>query len=261
MKANFHSGTVSELWRVGMNLPTAWVWRRCHCMERLRIQRSLPSAHSEKVTRLRPGIIPSLTNESQKRAKLYVQRFMGKYPNIDVGLLSWYCGVGRRILLWPFKQDYRRERRMGGIFYEFPGSLREISRAGIQLPRPQSLSPASGARSEVLVLDELGANKPTEWVRERLLQSSNCRYNEKETDESLLRITSINAAQTRRGNLSDRNWGQAALRLYRDVQGSGNPGTRLPQGSEKGQISFLMRRQATCMTGDVRSTTSPTCIA
>ncbi len=33
--------------------------------------------------------------------------------------------------------------------------------------------------SEVLVLDELGASKPTEWVRETMTQIINTRYNDK----------------------------------------------------------------------------------
>ena len=33
--------------------------------------------------------------------------------------------------------------------------------------------------ADVLVLDELGANKPTEWVRDTIAHIINCRYNDK----------------------------------------------------------------------------------
>lgn len=39
------------------------------------------------------------------------------------------------------------------------------------------LRPVLEAR--VLVLDELGANKPTEWVRDTIAHIINCRYNDK----------------------------------------------------------------------------------
>jgi DNA replication protein DnaC len=33
--------------------------------------------------------------------------------------------------------------------------------------------------AKVLILDELGANKPTEWVRDTIAHIINCRYNDK----------------------------------------------------------------------------------
>ncbi len=67
-----------------------------------------------------------------------------------------------------------------GLFYDFRDLLREIQGSWnpvSQTSELEVLRPVLEAR--VLVLDELGANKPTEWVRDTIAYIINCRYNDK----------------------------------------------------------------------------------
>jgi DNA replication protein DnaC len=127
-------------------------------------------------------------NESQKKAKLYVQRFLDKYPQIDVGLLFLgTCGVGKTHLAVALLKQVIIEKGDGGIFYDFRDLLREIQASWNSVSQTSELEvlrPVLEAR--VLVLDELGANKPTDWVRETIAHIINCRYN----DEKLTIFTS-----------------------------------------------------------------------
>jgi DNA replication protein DnaC len=120
-------------------------------------------------------------HESQKKAKIYVQRFIDKYPNIEVGLLFLgTCGVGKTHLAVSLLKHVIMEKGDAGLFYDFRDLLREIQASWnsvSQASELQVLRPVLDAK--VLVLDELGANKPTEWVRDTIAHIINCRYNDR----------------------------------------------------------------------------------
>ncbi|MBN2337324.1 MAG: ATP-binding protein [Acidobacteria bacterium] len=155
--------------------------RRCRCLDGARVERLLAAARI-------PGRYEHCDldsyhaiHESQKKAKLFVQRFLEKYPQIDVGLLFvGTCGVGKTHLAVSLLKQVIREKGDSGLFYDFRDLLREIQGSWnpvSQTSELQVLRPVLEAR--VLVLDELGANKPTEWVRDTIAYIINCRYNEK----------------------------------------------------------------------------------
>lgn len=68
-------------------------------------------------------------------------------------------------------------------------------------------------QAEVLVLDELGASKPTDWVRDTMMQIINTRYNDKK-----LTVFTTNFLDTRRAPgdelLEDRIGVRLRSRLY-----------------------------------------------
>ena len=68
-------------------------------------------------------------------------------------------------------------------------------------------------RAEVLVLDELGASKPTDWVRDTMMQIINTRYNDKK-----LTVFTTNYLDTRRSpsdeTLEDRIGVRLRSRLF-----------------------------------------------
>jgi len=67
-----------------------------------------------------------------------------------------------------------------GLFYDFRDLLKEIQdsyNSNTHTSELKVLSPVYDA--EVLVLDELGATKPTEWVQETMTHIINKRYNER----------------------------------------------------------------------------------
>jgi DNA replication protein DnaC len=155
--------------------------RRCRCLESVRVERLLVEARIPK--RYEHCDLDSylINDKSQKEAKIYVQRFLGKYPLIEYGLLFLgTCGVGKTHLAVALLKQVIMEKGDGGLFYDFRDLLREIQGSWNSISQASEievLKPVLDAK--VLVLDELGANKPTEWVRDTIAHIINCRYNDK----------------------------------------------------------------------------------
>jgi len=155
--------------------------RRCRCLASVRTDRLLSEARIPK--RYEHCDLGSyLPNpESQKKAKAYVQRFLDKYPQIDVGLMFLgTCGVGKTHLAVSLLKQVILEKGDSGLFYDFRDLLREIQGSWNSVSQASELDVLKPVLdAHVLVLDELGANKPTEWVRDTIAHIINCRYNDK----------------------------------------------------------------------------------
>jgi DNA replication protein DnaC len=155
--------------------------RRCQCLESVRTERLLAEARIPK--RYEHCDLDSyLTNhESQKKAKVFVQRFLDRYPQIDIGLLFLgTCGVGKTHLAVALLKQVIIEKGDSGLFYDFRDLLREIQASWNSVSQASELEVLRPVlEAKVLVLDELGANKPTEWVRDTIAHIINCRYNDK----------------------------------------------------------------------------------
>lgn len=190
--------------------------RRCGCFESVRVERLIADARIPK--RYEHCDLDSyLTSkdESQKRAKMIVQRFLDKYPQIDVGLLFLgTCGVGKTHLAVALLKQVIITTGDRGLFYDFRDLLREIQASWNSVSQTSELEvlrPVIDAK--VLVLDELGANKPTEWVRDTIAHIINCRYN----DQKLTIFTSNyldNPTKPGEETLSDRIGVRLRSRLY-----------------------------------------------
>ena len=155
--------------------------RRCRCLGSARVERLLAEARIPK--RYEHCDLESYlpNDESQKKAKIFVQRFLDKYPQIDVGLLFLgNCGVGKTHLAVALLKRVIIDKGDGGIFYDFRDLLREIQASWNSVAQASELEVLRPVlEAKVLVLDELGANKPTEWVRDTIAHIINCRYNDK----------------------------------------------------------------------------------
>jgi DNA replication protein DnaC len=67
-----------------------------------------------------------------------------------------------------------------GLFYDFRDLLKEIQDSYNPNTHTSELTILTPVlEAEVLVLDELGASKPTEWVQETITHVINRRYNDK----------------------------------------------------------------------------------
>ena len=96
-------------------------------------------------------------------------------------LLTGSIGVGKTHLAVGMLQALITERHAKGLFYDYRDLLKQIqdSYGRNDLSERQILAPVFEA--EVLVLDELGAAKPTDWVWDTVQHILNTRYNDQRT--------------------------------------------------------------------------------
>jgi DNA replication protein DnaC len=123
---------------------------------------------------------PAQGNASQLRAFNYAFRLVREYPAVNQGLLFMGpCGVGKTHLCVAILRGFV-EKGMPCIFYEFGSLLKEIQNSYNPVSQNSELKLLAPVfEAEVLVLDELGASKPTDWVRDTMMQIINTRYNDK----------------------------------------------------------------------------------
>lgn len=153
-------------------------------------------------------------NPSQNAALKIAMNFVREFPAVDRGLLMMgSVGVGKTHLAVSILKGLT-ERGFDCLFYEFSTLLKEIQDSYNPQTQTSELSVLSPIYStEVLVLDELGATKPTDWVRDTITNIINSRYNERK-----FTIFTTNYFDERTGErddlLEDRIGIRARSRLY-----------------------------------------------
>jgi len=119
-------------------------------------------------------------NNTQEKAFHYASSLAMQYPALDNGLLLMgTVGVGKTHLAVSILKSLT-ERGFGCLFYEFGSLLKQIQDSYNSFTQTSELSVLAPVyNADVLVLDELGASKPTDWVRDTMAQIINNRYNDK----------------------------------------------------------------------------------
>jgi DNA replication protein DnaC len=113
------------------------------------------------------------------------RRFVDGYPATTSGrglLLTGSIGVGKTHLAVGILQALVVEKGVHGFFCDYRELLKEIQHSynpQVATTEMEILQPVFDA--EVLVLDELGAAKPTDWVWDTVALVLNTRYNDKRT--------------------------------------------------------------------------------
>jgi DNA replication protein DnaC len=125
------------------------------------------------------------SHRTQGAALMRARKFVESYPLETNGtglLLTGTIGVGKTHVAIGILQALVVERGATGLFYDYRDLLKQVQNSY----NPQSretemdiLRPVFDA--EVLVLDELGAAKPTDWVWDTVAHILNTRYNDRRT--------------------------------------------------------------------------------
>ncbi|MDE1154272.1 MAG: ATP-binding protein [Acidobacteriaceae bacterium] len=124
-------------------------------------------------------------NPSLNAALVQARNFVKAYPFDTNGnglLLTGSIGVGKTHLAVGILQSLVSERGAQGLFYDYRDLLKQVQNSynrSVDETELGILKPVFEA--EVLVLDELGANKPTDWVWDTVAHILNTRYNDRRT--------------------------------------------------------------------------------
>lgn len=196
--------------------------RPCHCRvekrrAKLLAEASIPKLYSESSLQTYQ---PSKGNLSQLRAFNYAHTLVREYPIVDRGILFMgSVGVGKTHLSVGILRGLI-EKGISCKFYEYRALLKEIQNSynpNTNASEMDILAPLIGC--EVIVLDELGAAKPSEWVQDTIGLIINARYNEKKL--TILTTNYLDECQVpSEETLSNRIGARLRSRLYQMCQTS-----------------------------------------
>ncbi len=166
-----------------------WVSRPCECQQLERDNKRLAAARIPRgywdctldgYDTTFPGADPS-----QAWALKTARSFVDAYPVDTAGkglLFIGSLGTGKTHLAVGVLRRLVQERGARGIFCDYGALIKDIQKSynpSINITEAEILDPVLTA--EVLVLDDLGAQKPTDWVWDNIALILNTRYNDKLT--------------------------------------------------------------------------------
>jgi DNA replication protein DnaC len=155
---------------------------RCECWRESLVDRLLADTRVDR--RYAKCTLDNFTlyeNEKLKRAHGRARRFVEDFPNVEKGL----CfigphGVGKTHLAVAVLREVVRQKGARGLFYDTTALLREIRSTydpSVAREEFSILRPVLAA--DLLVLDDLGKDRFTDWVEETMTLIVTTRYNQK----------------------------------------------------------------------------------
>ncbi len=164
-----------------------WVSRPCECQQAIREEARFVAAHIPERYRhcTLDSFDPSFPGADGTLGAAYrlALNFAEKWPvdTSDCGILFvGSIGVGKTHLATGILQRLVRQRGVKGLFCDYRELLKQIQNSynrQVEVTELELLQPVFNA--EVLVLDDLGAQKPNDWVWDTVALILNTRYNEK----------------------------------------------------------------------------------
>jgi DNA replication protein DnaC len=154
---------------------------RCDCIRSSAGERLVADARIPK--RYQHCTLSNYTvyNEQLDKALQYCARLAERFPVVEKGaLLQGLPGVGKTHLAVATLLQMIRTRGARGLFYDTRDLLRVIRATYDPVNRTAEMDVLGPVmRADVLVLDDLGAEKTSEWVEETMNLIVNTRYSEK----------------------------------------------------------------------------------
>lgn len=197
---------------------------RCECFIRDRVPRLLAQARiPARYQDCELAAYETTGDPSLSAAKMLVVRFTEQYPMSKTGLMFiGSIGVGKTHLAVAAIKELICKKGIPCLFYEYRELLKEIQDSynnDSQSTELAVLRPIFD--TEVLVLDELGAVKPSQWVWDTVSFILNTRYNANRTtiittnllDEPALGVPGRRPGM-REDSLGDRIGERMRSRLY-----------------------------------------------
>lgn len=157
---------------------------------------------------------PAKAQLTPAMAKDVVQDFIQGYTPKNRGLLLMgNCGVGKTHLAVALILSLMKSKGVSCLFYDFRDLLNEIRasyKSNSKTVTSNILRPVF--EKEIVVLDELGAEKITEWTRDTLNYILNKRYNDNKT--TIITSNWLDEAEADEETLADRIGYRMRSRLY-----------------------------------------------
>ena len=154
---------------------------RCDCWrERLAADRLAASSIPSRYKHCTLETIRTY-NEPIRKAVAAAHRFVEMFPVADRGLLLLgLAGVGKTHIAVGVLRAVIQKCAATGVFYHTPELLKTIRGSYDPTIRTSEMSVLKPVmEAELLVLDDLGAERPTDWVEEMMNLIVNTRYNER----------------------------------------------------------------------------------
>lgn len=159
----------------------------CNCQIQIRVERALHRAGVPE--RYRGKSLQSFETDG-KDPSLYLaltraRTFVDNYPFGMEGLgllIVGSSGLGKTHLAAGILQALVIEKRVNGLFFDYHDLLKKIQNSynpTVSATEFSVLKPVFD--SEVLVLDDLGATRPTDWVWDTVAHIINARYSRNQT--------------------------------------------------------------------------------
>ena len=174
---------------------------RCSCRQQARTEALLAAARIPK--RYEHCELSNFEFDGPHRglasARMAACKFVEEYPVDNTGLLLiGSIGVGKTHLAVGIIKELTLSKNIPCLFYDYRELLKQIQNSyndSVRATELEVLRPVFD--TEILVLDELGAVKPTEWVWDTVSLILNTRYNDNRTT-----IITTNFADAAPGTLS-----------------------------------------------------------
>jgi len=130
------------------------------------------------------GLIVKKGNSSLTKVISNMKKFVADYPGVEDGiLLQGDTGVGKTRILCSIGSEIIRKIPMMDVFYiDWNDMVREMKSGESHSFRDFSLineTITRMTRTDLLILDELGASIPSQWVSDNIYYILNYRYNRK----------------------------------------------------------------------------------